>query len=324
MTHKNLTSPVWVVTEGIAGTENQCVGVAEHIARDYGLRFDVLRVGLHEPWRTLSPYIKFESARSFDPPLTPPWPKLLITSGRKAIAVSRYIKAQSKGQTKTLHIQDPRVSSGQFDLVAVPHHDPMRGDNVIVTDASPNKITQERLDQSAHDFPHLEQMQRPRIAVLIGGNSKAYTLSRQLTERLAERLSDVEGSLMVTCSRRTGEENRKILETFLDKPPNYFWNGEGENPYFAYLALADYILVTADSASMISEACTTGKPVYMIELDGGAKRIDRLHAHLIEKGCLRIFDGQLETYEYTPLNDARMVADEVKKRFGALLSGDDG
>jgi len=324
MADKNFTSPIWVVTEGIAGTENQCVGVAEHIASDHDVNFDVIRVGLKEPWRTLSPYLKFECAGSFNPPLSAPWPKLLITSGRKAIAVSRYIKRMSKGITKTLHIQDPRVYSKQFDLVAVPYHDPMRGDNVIVTDASPNKITYKRLEKSVSDFPELQQLKGPRVAVLIGGNSKAYTLSRQVTEHLAERLSNVHGALMVTCSRRTGEENRTILETFLDKPSNYFWNGEGENPYFAFLALADYILVTADSASMISEACSTGKPVYMIELDGGAKRIEKLHAHLVERGCLRIFDEQLEDYRYTPLNDARMVADEVKKRFGALLSGDDG
>lgn len=324
MTQKKSTSPIWVITEGMAGTENQCVGVAEHITDDFRVDFDVMQINLREPWRTLSPYLKLETSRSFDPKLTPPWPKFLITSGRKAIAASRYIKAQSSGRTKTLHIQDPRISSHHFDMVAVPHHDPMRGNNVIVTDASPNKITPKRLDENALQFPALRQLNVPRIAVLIGGNSKAYTMSEEITETLAKRLAVINGTLMVTCSRRTGEKNRAILETYLNVSPNYFWSGEGDNPYFGYLALADFILVTADSASMISEACSTGKPVYMIDLDGGAKRIDRLHRHLMQKGCLRRFDGVLEKYDYTPLNDARLVADEVKRRFGALLASDDG
>jgi len=140
-----------------------------------------------------------------------------------------------------------------------------------------------------------------------------------ITENLANALNTLDASLMITCSRRTGLENQAILETNLKNDTNYFWNGKDENPYMAFLGYADYILVTADSASMISESCTTGKPVYMIDLDGGAKRIKTLHSNLIKHGCLKKFDGILENYNYEPLNDATLVANEIKKRFGALL-----
>lgn len=317
MTQNCSKKSCWIVTEGLVGTENQCIGVAEALGIDYTLK----RIQLNEPWKTLSPYLGFECERSFTPKLSPPWPDLLITSGRKSIAVSRYIKKKSAGRTKTVHIQDPRIAASDFDLVAVPEHDRLRGGNVIVTQAAPNKITRQRIESAKSDFPNFEKLKSPRIAVLIGGSSKAYTLTRRITENLAKQLEPFNGSLMITCSRRTGEENQKILESKLNKNGNFFWNGQGENPYFAMLGWADYILVTADSASMISESCTTGKPVYMIDLDGGAKRISKLHETLMSRGILRQFEGKLEPYSYTPLNDSQIVANEIKKRFALFTQG---
>ena len=58
----------WIVTEGMAGTENQCIGVAEAL----GVSYDVKRITLTEPWKTLSPYIGFECARTFAPQIEPP------------------------------------------------------------------------------------------------------------------------------------------------------------------------------------------------------------------------------------------------------------
>lgn len=309
----------WIVTEGIAGTENQCIGVASAL----GLKPDIKRIALNEPWKSLSPYLGFEQKSSFTPTLTPPWPDLLITSGRKSIAAARYIIKMNPQKTILVHIQDPRVSAKEFDLVAVPEHDPLRGDNVIVTKGSPNKITLDSINDAKADFLELGSLTSPRIAVLIGGTSKAYQMTRSITEKLANDLShlneSLNASLMITCSRRTGAENQTILETHLKNDVNYFWDGQGKNPYLAILGYADYILVTADSASMISESCTTGKPVYMIGLEGGSKRISAFHNNIMRHGALKPFNGALESFSYEPLNDAQMVAKEIKKRFGTLL-----
>ncbi len=304
------TPTCWVLSEGIAGTQNQCIGVANAL----GLHYKIKTISLKQPWKTFSPYIGFEKEWSFSPAIKPPYPDILIASGRKSIAASRYIKKASKGNTFTVQIQDPRISSKYFDLVAVPEHDPMRGDNVIVTKASPNKVTKELLIKAKKDFPDLKELKIPRIAVLIGGSSKAYNMTHEITSKLAKQLKNIDGSLMLTCSRRTGAENQMILQNDLDNGSNYFWNGQGNNPYLGFLAWADYILVTADSASMISESCTTGKPVYMIDLEGGSKRITKLHNNLIKHGALRKFNGSLENYSYEPLNDAVLIANEIKKR----------
>ncbi len=306
----DLTS-CWVLTEGMAGTENQCLGIADAL----GLTYEIKKIKLREPWKSLSPYIGFEKNKSFSPKLTPPWPDILIASGRKSIAASKYIKKASKNHSFTVQIQDPRINPKYFDLIAVPEHDPLRGENVIVTKASPNRITKTLLQKAKIDFPEFKKLKSPKVAVLIGGSSKAYDLTENITKKLVYELKNIDASLMITCSRRTGELNRKTLQESLDCGSNYFWNGKGANPYIALLAWADYILVTADSASMISESCTTGKPVYMIDLKGGSKRMAKFHNNLIKYGILKKFTGRFYNYDYEPLNDAQIVAQEIKKRF---------
>lgn len=314
---------VWVVTEGMVGTENQCVGIAEHMG--VGADFVVKRCGLRWPWSILSPYIGFEQSWSFTgDALCPPWPDILIASGRKSIAVSRYIKKKSGGRTFTVQVQDPRISPTNFDLVSVPAHDPSRGDNVVVTYGAPNRMTMEKLARAEERFrEQFALLPVPKVAVLIGGNSKSHIMSHEMCHKLA---SDVLGlaekgfGVMVTASRRTGPENMQALQGAFEGHHNiFFWNGEGDNPYLGMLASADYILVTADSVSMISDAGTTGKPVYIIPMDEnprfGAGRLTSFHNHLIDHGVARYFSGDLEHYTYPPLADAKHVADEIIRRY---------
>ena len=308
----------WIITEGIAGTENQCLGVAEAL----GVIPVVKRIALRQPWKSLSPWIGNESEKTFLPlgdRLTPPWPDLVIASGRKAIAGARYIKKMSGGKSFIVFLQDPRVPPSQFDLVAVPAHDRMRGDNVIVTTAAPNRITPQRLNDAHDEFAHaFADLPAPRIAVLIGGDSKAYKMTGDTARHLALQLRDIvdvgDYSVMITTSRRTGAQNQKIIDDILLDSDAWIWDGLSDNPYFGFLAWADVIMVTADSVSMMSEAATTGKPVYMIPLEGGSPRITRFHDNMIAHGAMRIFDGTVERWTYPPLNDAQRVAAESKKR----------
>jgi uncharacterized protein len=302
----------WIVTEGLAGTENQCIGVAQAL----GVDVEIKRIRLNQPWKTLSPYLGFEGNLTFSPALLPPWPDLLLTGGRKSIAAARFIKRQSGEKTISVHLQDPRVSPHHFDLIAVPAHDTLRADNVIVTNAAPNRINTVMLEHGRRQFPHLGQLPGPRVAVLIGGNSKAYRMTRPIVENIVRKLDALSpASLMVTCSRRTGAEFKTYIETNLSAPTNYIWDGTGENPYLAMLGWADVIIATADSVSMISESCTTGKPVYMINLKGGSKRITAFHERLMERGALKWFGDDIEPFTYEPLEDAKTVAEAIKNRF---------
>jgi mitochondrial fission protein ELM1 len=216
-----------------------------------------------------------------------------------------------------VQIQDPRIDPRAFDLVCVPAHDPTRGDNVLVTTAAPNRITKARLDEARVQFDAFTALPSPRVAVLIGGVSTAYGMSEDYTHALAAQLAGLDAGLMITASRRTGEANERILRDALNQPHHIFWDGTGDNPYFGMLAHADIILATQDSASMLSEACSTGRPTYMIPMDkrsASRGRIDKMHAKLQDLGALKIFDGTLESWDYCPLDDATLIANEIRKR----------
>lgn len=318
---------IWVITEGIAGTENQCIGVAERMADLMPASHKVMRVTLKQPWQTLSPYIGGGGAHIYaagsDVP-TAPWPDLVIASGRKAIAPALYIKKQSQGRTLVVQLQDPRWAAGKFDLVAVPFHDLYRGQNAFVTHATPNRICAAKLRSEAAlwSLPQgwAEAKPKGRIAVLIGGKSKAYDFTDETAQNLITMIKNFAAAdyqVMVTASRRTGADNYKMLSDGLSGQDHiYFWDGQGHNPYFAFLAAADHIIVTPDSASMLSEAASTGKAVYVLDLPGGNAKFARFHDHMVEIGAVQKMDAQNAALGFTPrmvLNDAALIAEKIRE-----------
>jgi uncharacterized protein len=127
------------------------------------------------------------------------------------------------------------------------------------------------------------------------------------------------GSLLLTFSRRTPDAAKAILKRALSARPGLIWDGEGANPYFAFLAAADYILVTEDSANMPAEAAATGKPIYLLKMDGAQARKRRFHAELAERGIARPFEGRLDSWTYPPLRETDRAAHEVLRRLGSRL-----
>lgn len=314
----------WVVTEGVIGMENQCLGLAEAL----GLEPMVKRVRLRSPWKQLAPFLRCGLAHAFSgkgDPIGPPFPDLMIASGRAGALACLYARrfqpTNGSRRTFTVYIQNPVIDPSRFDLVAVPRHDGLLGENVVTTRGSLHRVTPQKLVAEAKAFEAaFAKLPSPRIAVVIGGNSASYHLTPALTAEIAAQLVSVAketgGSLLVTASRRTGEENTAILKRALEGSSHYFWDGTGPNPYYAMLGLADFILVTADSANMNSEACSTGKPVYVIPLAGGSEKFRRFHQTLRDDGLARPFEGKLEKWACTPLNDVELVASRVRQMMG--------
>ncbi len=312
MKTQNLTC--WIVTEGMKGTENQCVGIAETM----GLTPIIKTIKLKSPWKQLAPYVCFatESSLTADSDdISAPYPDILIVSGRKSICIAKHIKKQSNGKTFTICIQDPKISPKNFDLVVAPQHDSINGENVVKTVGTVNHVSKEILEKEKQKFVgKFDHLPTPKVAVLIGGSSKHHTMNAANTDLLIEQLQKLDAGLMITASGRTGEENTKKLKTSLTGDNIYFWDGKGDNPYFAFLAMADYILVTEDSVSMASEALVTGKPVYIIELEGGGRRNDLFHKLLQDKGYTKPFTGELEMWSYTPPNDKELAVKAIYKK----------
>jgi hypothetical protein len=176
----------------------------------------------------------------------------------------------------------------------------------MVTRGAIHRVTQARLAAERNRFPALAEMPRPILSVLIGGNNRAYRLTLRRIDEIAGALASIlrsgGGSVLVTPSRRTAAAELGLLRERLEGLSTAIWDGSGENPYFAYLALADTVLVTADSVSMISEAAATGKPVYILELDGSNPKFARFHEAMRAAGITRPFSGHIESWSY-PIPD---------------------
>src|SRR6185312_6331620 len=121
------------------------------------------------------------------------------------------------------------------------------------------------------------------------------------------------GSVVVTPSRRTGDAGVALLRERFAGLPGAIWDGSGDNPYYAYLAVADALLVTADSVSMISEAAATGKPVHVIGLAGGDAKFTRFHQAMKQAGVTRPFAGEIEAWSYPPPDDNARAGAALRK-----------
>ncbi len=314
----------WVVSDGKIGMESQCIGLAEAL----GTTPIVKRIQVRRPWRWLPPLWVPDPLGSLGPKkdrLTPPWPDILIASGRQSVAVSIAIRRMSLGSTLTVQIQNPAVDPALFDMIVAPRHDRLHGLNVIETTGGMNRVTAARLAQAAGRFgPQWSGLPRPLVAVMLGGDNKVYRMPGRVGEKLGRQLAEMarrEGAgLLVTPSRRTAPGVLETIRRSLDGLPARIWDGTGENPYMGYLALADAIVVTADSVNMVSEAATTGKPVFVVALEGGSRKFRAFHEELRSEGITRSFEGQLDAWHYTPLRETERAAEEIRRRFGARLS----
>ncbi|MBL4740548.1 MAG: mitochondrial fission ELM1 family protein [Sneathiella sp.] len=313
----NKSNQCWVVTDGSAGMENQCIGLAEAMKLD----FTVKRIQTKKPWRWLPPQLwlsPLKQLKKGSEQLAPPWPDILITCGRQAIPMSIAIRDASGGKTFTVHIQTPNAQSSNFDLLIVPEHDTLRGENVLVSNGSLTRITQERLNREAIKFASsLKMITQPVVTVLIGGSNRCYDVTPDTMKDLCQRLSVLHEKsncfFLVSTSRRTEKENERILKEALTRLPHQIWSGDGDNPYFAYLEKSDSIIVTADSVNMVCEACTTGKPVMVFDLPGGNKKFNHFHQTMRNLDHTRPFTGNPDLWEPPKLAETSRISALVSK-----------
>jgi uncharacterized protein len=208
--------------------------------------------------------------------LQPPWPDLVISSGVRNEPVCRWIRQQSAGRTRYVHVGKPWAGPESFDaIVTTPQYRIVDRNNVVQNTLTLHSVTRSRLDDAAASWrDQFSTLPKPHIAVVVGGDSGPFTFGVKAARRLASEASALArksgGSLLVTTSSRTRPVAVDALCDAIDAP-NYFyaWRPNDEmNPYFGILGCADQCVVTADSIAMLSEACATGKPVAMYDLGG--------------------------------------------------------
>lgn len=308
----------WVLTDGKAGDELQALSVAEAL----GLQPQIRRVKPRAPFTWVMPWgpIDFRERPSApDSPIAPPYPDLLIASGRRAVPYLRFVKRASGGQTFTVFLKDPRTGPGTADFIWSPDYDRLRGPNVLTTLTPPHRVSADKIAAArAKPDPRLASLPHPRVAVLVGGDSRHHRFTDRDIARLTEQLTALARSgagLMITASRRTPPALREVLIDLVARYNAFFWDGTGENPYVSLLGLSDFIVATADSFNMIGEAAVTGNPILVFEPSGGHPKLDVYMAALRAHGIVHPFEGRLEGQPYEPLNSTPKIAAAIVRGF---------
>ena len=308
---------IWVASDGRAGIENQALGLAEAVQRLTPAEITIKHIRWRPIFDRLPSALK-TPAMLASAPLIAPWPDLWIATGRATLPLSTRVKTWSGGKSFVVQTQDPRWANDRYDLIVAPAHDGLSGDNVFEITGSPHRITPQRIAQAAPAFAdRIAPLPHPRIAVLIGGKSKAFDLPPAHAADLADQIADAVrasgGALMLTFSRRTPDAAKAAMSERLSALPGWIWDGAGDNPLFGFLHFADHILVTEDSANMAAEAASTGKPVHVLPMIAkkAPGKFARLHADLQARGAARPFDGALTPWTYAPLNETERAARAV-------------
>lgn len=261
----------WLLCGHKAGDNNQILALAEALGWPY-LRKQMR----YRHWELVTNRLLGITLAGIDrprsDPLAPPWPDLVLTAGRRNEPVARWIKKRSGGKTRIVHVGRPWASPGNFDLVIVtPQYFVPALPNVETIDLPLHRVNRTLLAEAGRQWAtRFENLARPYQAVLLGGNSGATRFTEDKARYLARWLNTrvTRGSVLVTDSSRTPAASYDaFLETLHVPVYTHRWRNDTENPYLGYLALADEIVVTSESISMLAEAAATAKPLYIFSLD---------------------------------------------------------
>jgi mitochondrial fission protein ELM1 len=260
------------------------------------------------------------------------WPDFVVSSGVHSTAAGRAIKRLSGDRTFLIQNQSPKEHYGDFDLISIPDNlakpEERLLPNVITPIGVPHVITPDKIAAGTREWEtQFSQLPSPRIAVLLGGDTRDFEFTPEQAALMAKSLNHTAqkmgGSLIVTTSRRTGDN---VAEAFMEQitVPGYMhdWKHEAArgNPYFGILGLADAVVVTGDSMTMCCEANASKKPVYIYAPEGGTRRGDsRLHTQLYERNVAKPFKSLAEDglvpWTYTTLDTAGIIASRALARW---------
>ena len=313
----------WAVSEGGLGMRSQLEGLAEGLGchnvthKIAKRRFPWLLMPRSYTWGI------FKHLSNNSSIFTPPWPDLLLTCGRDTVPISLAIRKLSGHKTFTVHTQHPRVNFKFFDMIVAPEHDHISGPNVLSSKWALHKITKAKLEQSAIEYQDMfTAYTAPYHAVLIGGNTNKYQMPINAMTHLIKKIEDikqkVQGSILITPSYRTDTgQIAQLMENFRDDHRVYVHDLKNErNPYIAMLSIADNIFVTDDSVNMLSEACYTEKPVYILDMLGQSDFTKpKIFAKMLTKeGKARYYQGSVESWHYNAVDEIEQLSKQIKNR----------
>ncbi len=313
---KRSTAPC-TITDGRAGNVRQAVALASALQLGVPSPLQLLP---RAPWRWLAPRCLPGIARGYGEPfaaLSAQPPALAIGCGRQAAAALRVLKARG---SQVVQILDPRIDARHWDLVVVPEHDRLRGDNVLTLLGSLNPVDDTWLSLGRAAFAEFGSLPGPRTALLVGGptahSAWSETAMLQVFDALASQLREEGGSLLATTSRRTPPSLAEALRARFADLPHVIWGdgGDGVNPYAGLLGWADRVVVSPDSVNLLSEACATRLPVAVALAETSQGRMRHFQRSLHQRGRLQTQWLDWRHAQITPLRETARIAAQVRER----------
>ena len=302
-----------LLTEGMHGMISQVEGLAKAL----DIEFIHQKVELNSFWKLIPPNLtpvsklvfKKIDISDFD---------IIISCGRKSVIPSIYLKKSSKKKVFNIHIQDPKVSLGNFDLVIAPEHDNLRGKNVITSKGAIHYLTLDEIKNNHNYLADKLKKNHEYILLVLGGPNKYYDYEDQnlinIFGIIKKILNNNNLQAIVIPSMRTPKKTINLANEHLG-PENLVINNVDKKAYLSGLSLAKYIIVTCDSTSMISEAALTGKPIYIADIPAKRKdeRFKKFRDLFSELNITKNLNEKLEIWSYKSLNETTRIAEEIKK-----------
>ena len=303
-----------LLTQGMHGMVSQVEGLAKAL----GLSYKHQKIELKSFWNLIPPKISPISENLVKNKFVCDC-KIIISCGRKSVIPSIALKKRLGNQIFNIHIQDPKVSLEHFDLIVSPEHDPLRGENIINTTGAIHYLTKKEINDNSKYLGIEKDKRKELVAFIIGGPNKYYNYSEKQIHELFNKVKTLftpdKFKIIVIPSYRTPENILKIaFNTFSIN--HHVVKNIDKKAYLSALAISNYIVVTCDSTSMISEAAMTGKPVYiaMMKSFKPTGRFKKFYSQLKDLGITRELDDRVESWSYNSLNEVNRIAPIVKAK----------
>ena len=303
---------IWIITDGRRGDVVQCEAIANRLSDNVRL----IEVSPRQPWKFLMPWgpADPQELSEFEAPL----PDIIIAANRRAYPYAKHLHTQSKGSIRVLFMKKPGRNVSSFAHLWAPSHDQLTGDHLISTLTAPHLVSEEKLEECKQNpDPRLAALSGPKLAVILGGNSKHATYDDAAVNAFTNKLQEASGfnAVMVTASRRTPDAFLQAVIADNPCPESFIWDGSGDNPYFHMLAEADAILVSGDSHNMVGEALAAGRPVHVVEPTGNPEKFRWTIRQLREKGLIMTEDEPIKAGTQPRFDETPAIAKAVKQAF---------
>ena len=302
-----------LLTEGMHGMISQVEGLAKALDLDFMHE----KIELNNFWKLIPPKItpiqsfvfKNQIYEKFD---------IIISCGRKSVIPSLYLKKKFKKKIMNIHIQDPKVSLDNFDFVVIPEHDGVNGKNVITTKGAIHYLRDEELAGNK-DYLKSQIKKENLVTLIVGGPNKYYDYNE---ESVQEVFSKIDRNFIKKGFQLIFVPSMRTPQKIIDLAKNFFNSDQiiitevDKKAYLSSLKISNYIVVTCDSTSMISEAAITGKPIYVAQLPSIKKneRFIKFFELFKSLNIIKDLEDSVENWNYEKLNETDRISNYIKDK----------